>query len=577
MQLGLSHLGYLPGSPKTVTLVAAAGESLPGTIPYYIRQNCFRMPRDVEPVKGFSERFPAPYDLLRGKLIPRDGTYVYHGELRRVASRWGTIWQGDFSDFTAPGSYQIETDGQVSVPFMICDRVYDRLVLGYMNFLCAQRCGCEVFGVHPACHLDDGVLDADGSPWSVTGGWHDAGDFRKWLSFGLEHLGVLAAIQERCRPPLPIFEEIAWGNRFFHGMINPEGQVYEDVGGGVAPKGTSFEYDTHWWFENHPGCYGDASDNRWTDNIPGSGDERLVRTNYNPLVQLAFASNQAIVSRILPGAEGARCRELSQLAWDHAQKRGHDGRTLFVAAELRAALELARWTEAESLAEELMRRQDHSEEGLSGYFLEKDGTDAFRSIAFSANPALALLRFWELRRNVTAAEAVRRHVENFLLADAASNPFGLTPYGVYLHPPASEKQLFRDAGRGRGVRTFIHPFNPQGIVHGTGSVLMSHAHLLARAGHSFENRDWQAAAERLLHWTLGHNTLNRSLFAGIGYRQPIGYSFRIAQLPEALMNGFIGRPDDTPYLEESTGIEWNTLEYWSVPYQHAIYAATFLD
>jgi len=43
-------------------------------------------------------------------------------------------------------------------------------------------------------------------------------------------------------------------------------------------------------------------------------------------------------------------------------------------------------------------------------------------------------------------------------------------------------QAFRDAGRGRGVRTFIHPFNPQGLVHGTSSVLLSHAHLLARAG-----------------------------------------------------------------------------------------------
>ncbi len=576
MQLSLSHLGYQPGSPKTLTLVASKEDALPERIPYYIRQNCFRMPRDVEPVEGFSARFPAPYDLLRGRLIPRGGTFFHHGELRRVESRWGTFWQGDFTDFCQAGSYQVETEGQVSMPFMIGDGVYDRLMLGYMNFLRAQRCGCEVFGVHPACHLDDGVLD-NGLPWTVTGGWHDAGDFRKWMAFGLENLGVLATLQERRQPPLSILEEIAWGNQFFHGMITSEGQVYEDVGGGSAPAGSKFQYDTHWWFENHPGCYGDATDNRWTDNRPDSGDERKVRTTYNPFVQFAFVSNQAIVARLLPGAEGRRCRELAERTWGYAQRRGHDGRTLFVAAELRATLELERWTESEVLAVKLMRRQDAGGDGLSGYFLEKDGVDAFRSFAYSAEPALALLRFWELRRNEAAAQAVRRHIENYLLADAASNPFGLTPYGVYLNPPTPEKQLFRDAGRGRGVRTFIHPFNPQGIVHGTGSVLMSHAHLLARAGHLLKKCEWQAAAERILQWAFGHNTVNRSLFTGIGYRQPVGYSFRITQIPEALMNGFTGRPEDTPYLEESTAIEWNTLEYWNVPYQHAVYATAFLD
>jgi hypothetical protein len=40
--------------------------------------------------------------------------------------------------------------------------------------------------------------------------------------------------------------------------------------------------------------------------------------------------------------------------------------------------------------------------------------------------------------------------------------------------------------------------------------------------------------------------------------------------------GFIGRPDDTPYLEESFAIEWNTLEHWDFPYAHAINAIAYL-
>ena len=175
-----------------------------------------------------------------------------------------------------------------------------------------------------------------------------------------------------------------------------------------------------------------------------------------------------------------------------------------------------------------------------------------------------------------ARQAVGDYVENYLLADCDSNPFLLTPYGVYFHPPNRDRQLFRDAGSGHSVRTFMAPFNSQGIVHGTSSVLMSHAHLLARAAALFDEPAWRAPAERLLHWCLGHNIVNRSLFSGIGYRQPVGYSFRIPQLPEAMMVGFIGRPDDSPYLEESMAIEWNTLEYWSIPFLQAAQAACWL-
>jgi len=599
MQLSLSHLGYLPNSPKTLTLVGGDAHHLPDRIPFYLRQNCLRLPRDTARAAGFSARFPAPYDLLQGRLVlDAASPPLYQNELRRTETRWGTMWQADFSDFTTSGSYQIETDAQVSPPFAIRERIYDRIILGYLTFLKAQRCGCPIFGVHDSCHLDDGVLDVDGSPYAAGGGWHDAGDFRKWLAFTLPHIEALLSIRERCEEDLrlgghepgALLEELRWGNRFFHRMVAASGQVYEDVAGGRAPAESNLTYERHWWFENHPGCFGDASDNRWTDNIAHSGDERMVRTTYNPLVQWSFVQMQARAAQHLPATEARECHALAQRAADHGTQRGHDGRTLFLAAEMRARLEMLISDHREdtdpalALAQRLLRRQLLRGEGLAGFFLEDDaGTDAFRSIAFNAEPAFALLRLWELRSRLPSAaladqarEAVIHYAERYLLADTISNPFSLTPYGVYPNPPQPERQLFRDSGAGFGVRTFMHPFNAQGIVHGTSSVLMAHAHLLARGAALLDRPHWRPAAERLLHWCLGHNTCNRSLFSGIGYRQPVGYSFRIPQLPEAMVAGFIGRPDDSPYLEESTAIEWNTLEYWSVPYQQAAQAAVWL-
>jgi len=112
------------------------------------------------------------------------------------------------------------------------------------------------------------------------------------------------------------------------------------------------------------------------------------------------------------------------------------------------------------------------------------------------------------------------YIDRYVIADAASNPFGIGPYGVYFNPPSPELQVFRDAGRGRGVRTFIHPFNPQEIVHGTGGVVMHQASLCAKAGSLFGRRDWQRAAERMVQWTLGHNPEGLCLHHGVGYRHP---------------------------------------------------------
>ncbi|MCC6579547.1 MAG: glycoside hydrolase family 9 protein [Phycisphaeraceae bacterium] len=600
VQLGVSHLGYQPDSPKMLTMTASSADGLSAEIPFYLRQNCFRMARDAEQMAGFSARFPTPYHTLRGKLQPpASSSYYYRGMLRRKDWRWGTVWQADFSDWTTPGSFQIETDDQVSVPFAVMARQDDRVLLGYLRYLNAQRCGCEVFGVHPACHMDDGVLDSDGSAWPVTGGWHDAGDFRKWAFNIIWHLQALATMLEWRGDDLDrggigraaLLDEIRWGNRFFHGIITPEGHVYEDVAGGQAPKGAGFTYDEHWWFENHAGVYGDATDNRWTDNIPNSGDERSIRTSYNPYMQFAYAACQCRVAPLLPAAEKLKCIELAQRAWQYGRTKGHDGRTIFVACELLAAVELMKVEssavtvdDVATLTAQLLSRQDQGDTGLHGYFMDISG-EAFRSIGLSADPVLALVRLRECLPQLKglpakladqAREAVTRYIDGYLLADAASNAYGLTPYGIYIVQEHADRQTFRDAGRGRGVRTFMAPLNRMGVAHGLNGLWMSHAHLLARAGVLMNRHDWKQAAERLLHWTHGHNPFNRSTNVSIGFRQPIGYSFRIPQLSDAILAGCIGWPDDKPYLEESSAIEWNTLEYWGIPYGHAAQAVCHL-
>ncbi len=590
--LACSQLGFRPSSPKTLTLVPLGNSShFPLRIPFHVQLAGYALPRKtIVPAAWKNPVGDWPYDLGTTPWAEteevRRAKSIYSGELVRKEDRWGAVWQADFSEFQKPGIYQIETEWKFTLPFQIGDALYERILRGYMVYLSSQRAGCRVPGIRPAENTDDAVLDTDGSFVPVSGGWFDAGDARKNMaltSFHLEALTNLYEFTDVFRGQ--IREEIAWGNRWVQAMMTEDGNVWEDVGGGNLTG--SYEHD--WWNENHPGCAANNDGNRITDNIPMSGDERKIRTAYNPWVQFGFVRQQAMISRVVEETDAARCLALADKAWRYGAKRGHDERTMFVSGQLRAGIELLHANshavtsqEISLLARALLDRQDTGSEGLSHYFLEKDGKDAYRSIAFSCDPPLALLRLCELKLPGTEALlseaeiAVKHHIDHFLLADAASNAYGVTPYGAYVRMNLPEAQTYRDAGRGRGVRTFIQPYNFQFMVHGTNGVLMHQAELLARAGRYFNERIYRHHAERLLQWSMGHNPTGLSTFTGIGWKHPVGFSMVNLKIPEAVLNGFAGRPDDSPYLQTTNQIQWNTQEVWGIPYIHAIGAITNL-
>jgi hypothetical protein len=250
--LATSQLGYRPGSPKTVTLLVrrdapGIGEALPEAIPFYVQKVGDRRARvQAKPGEWTDELFRWPFDILDGPLTSDGLNYkstnprpVFEGLLRRASSRWGTVWQGDFSGFTAEGSWQIETQYQMSTPFMIDADPYQRLFRGYLIYLQSQASGVEVPGIRPVENADDAVLDTDRTPIPASGGWNDAGDTRKWLFLTLPNLEALVQVARAAHPAFrqPALDEIAWGNRYFHSMITDAGQVYEDVAGGPLRQG----------------------------------------------------------------------------------------------------------------------------------------------------------------------------------------------------------------------------------------------------------------------------------------------------------------------------------------------------
>lgn len=121
------------------------------------------------------------------------------------------VWIADFSKLNKPGSYYLELpDGEKSTVFPINENVYrDPFRVSMLGFY-LWRCGTAVHAEyngnifsHAACHLEDGFDDYIGNKGHQrdgVGGWHDAGDYGKYIVNTGITMGVLFMAWEHFQP-----------------------------------------------------------------------------------------------------------------------------------------------------------------------------------------------------------------------------------------------------------------------------------------------------------------------------------------------------------------------------------------
>ncbi len=190
-------------------------------------------------------------DVLRNRQHPAPQPAVYSGELKEVGFHaWGgNNYIADFSDFKREGLYLVRLhvkatkDVMDSYTFHIKRGLYLELAKKAGRWFYYQRCGMEVPGFHKACHTEDAVIRTDGTKVDVSGGWHDAGDYGKWIGPGAIGIMALATLQEEFGSELdetlggkPRFvDEAAWEAQYlcktywdgaFHAGFTPD---FEDV------------------------------------------------------------------------------------------------------------------------------------------------------------------------------------------------------------------------------------------------------------------------------------------------------------------------------------------------------------
>ncbi|MDY5000750.1 MAG: cellulase N-terminal Ig-like domain-containing protein, partial [Lachnospiraceae bacterium] len=97
------------------------------------------------------------------------------------------VVRGDFSALKEEGTYRIEDATGASYEFKVGDKVYNDLLKDAFRFLYTQRCGIEIEEkyagsyAHRACHTGEATIHGTNNKKKVTGGWHDAGDYGRYV------------------------------------------------------------------------------------------------------------------------------------------------------------------------------------------------------------------------------------------------------------------------------------------------------------------------------------------------------------------------------------------------------------
>ncbi len=102
---------------------------------------------------------------------------------------------GDFSSVKEAGTYYISCGNlDNSYTFKIGNDIHDNLFNDAIRFLYIQRCGCAVYDEyfsHPPCHTGLAQIYGTDKKIDVSGGWHDAGDFGRYVVPGAKTIADL--------------------------------------------------------------------------------------------------------------------------------------------------------------------------------------------------------------------------------------------------------------------------------------------------------------------------------------------------------------------------------------------------
>ena len=122
------------------------------------------------------------------------------------AASGSDMQRADFTELSGPGTYRIRAaaggEESFSEPFVIGSGVYTDLLADTVRMLSLQRCGTEVSldpaFAHGVCHDSPALILGTDQTKDVSGGWHDAGDYGRYVVAGAKAVSDLFLAFDMC-------------------------------------------------------------------------------------------------------------------------------------------------------------------------------------------------------------------------------------------------------------------------------------------------------------------------------------------------------------------------------------------
>jgi hypothetical protein len=254
-QIMVDQFGFRPQSEKIV-IFASPQEGQNADVKY------------TPPAKATVRREKDGSEVLTVALQPWGG-----GKTDKTSG--DKVWYADISALQAPGAYYVyDAENRLrSYSFRVADDVYLPVLKAAVRAFFYQRCGGDIPEAnggtwhHPACHVAAGQdlaaqLYVDGKvkgqPRDVHGGWHDAGDYNKYVPFtSASVITLLMAyesnpsvfgddwnIPESGNGVPDILDEVRWECDWLVRMQMPDGSVCNRVTERSSKTGVTPDLDT---------------------------------------------------------------------------------------------------------------------------------------------------------------------------------------------------------------------------------------------------------------------------------------------------------------------------------------------
>ena len=225
-----------------------------------------------------------------------DEKIVYTGTASEAVSDSAardTVRIADFSGFTETGEYVVCSGELRSFPFRISDDPYAGLRVAVLEMFHYQKCGVDLecgLWSHPACHITPATIYGTDKKKNVSGGWHDAGDYGRYIVPAAKTIADLLWAHTLAAVPDPRLLDIVWFE--IEWML----KMQDEESGGVYHKVSCAQFDG-------------------LDEMPQDENGELILSPISATATAGFSASMALASRFYPDYKGTLLNA-AQRSWN---------------------------------------------------------------------------------------------------------------------------------------------------------------------------------------------------------------------------------------------------------------------